>query len=76
MYIENFSGSQLTEDYSVDRFLHLSKNFSYLGDNHSNDYIIVERIEPDRYRILDGLHRAAILKYQGQNKVIVAVVNG
>jgi hypothetical protein len=74
-YIEDFSGGPLTEDYSVDRFRDLSINFSYLDHNHPNDYIIVERIEPDKYCVLDGLHRAALLKYQGKNKVIAAVIN-
>lgn len=74
-YIEDFLGGPLTEDYSVDRFLNLSKNFTYLYTNHSDDYIIVERIDAEKYCVIDGLHRAAILKYQGQNKVIVAVVN-
>jgi hypothetical protein len=74
-YIEDFLGGPLTEDYSVDRFLTLSKNFTYLDTNHSDDYIMVERIGVEKYCVLDGLHRAAILKYHGQNKVIVAVVN-
>jgi len=74
-YIEDYSGGPLTEDYSIELFLNLSNNFTYLHTNHYDDYIIVERISEEKYCILDGLHRAAILNYQGQNMVIVAVVN-
>ena len=73
-YIEDFLGGPLTDNYSLDYFLNLSKNFNYLDGDHSNDYILVERIDPDSYLILDGLHRATNLKYHGQKNVIIAVI--
>jgi len=72
-YIEDFSGGPLTEDYTVEHFKRLSKDFTYLGNNHSDDYIIAERLDPERYCILDGLHRAAILKHRGKKRIIIAI---
>lgn len=73
-YIKNFLGGPLTEDYSLDRFLAFSKNFQYLDNEHSTEYILVKKNEHNSYLILDGLHRAVILEYQGKKEVIVAII--
>jgi hypothetical protein len=73
-YLETFLGGPLTDNYSLDNFINLSKNFCYLEGNYSRDYILVKRIDSIRYLILDGIHRASNLLYRGQKKVIVAII--
>lgn len=74
-YLEEFSGRSLTEDYTPEGFLNLSRNFSYLDSSHPTDYIITKRYSIDKYVILDGVHRASIEKYQGKKKIIIAVIS-
>lgn len=72
-YFNKYQGVFLQEDHCEDQFLNLNKNLNYLKGNNYNDYIIVSKLN-NKYIIVDGLHRAAILKYNGIDKVIVAVV--
>ena len=73
-YLDTFGGSLLTDDYSVQKLVSLSDKFSYLEPPFSNGYIITKEFEPHKYQVLDGVHRASILKYHGHNKFIAAVV--
>lgn len=73
-YIENFLGGPLTDDYSINRYISLSKDLQYLDTQHSTEYILVKKIDSDSYLILDGLHRAVTLKYQGRKEVIAAII--
>lgn len=70
-YIHKFLGGPLDQEYSVEKFLNLSKNLSY---PYKSKYILVRRQDPMKYVILDGLHRASILKFSGRKKFPVAVV--
>jgi hypothetical protein len=73
-YLNNYQGVFLQDNYCEDKFLDLSKTLNYLKENNCTDYIIVSKLNNNKYMIMDGLHRAAILKYNGVDKVIVAVV--
>jgi hypothetical protein len=72
-YIEEFIGGPLTEDYSAEKFLNLVENFKYLTKPFTNSYIVTSKNRDSNYLIHDGLHRAAILKYQ-QNKFLTTAV--
>ena len=73
-YLKEFQGQALQDDHSPGNLAALADELDYLGDEHPNHYIIVKEIEAGRYVILDGLHRASILKQRGQADVIVAVI--
>lgn len=74
-YLEMFRGTALTDDHTVEKLLGLKGTFRYLAAPYQSGYIIVEEAEPGHYLILDGLHRAALLKYQGVAEVNVAVID-
>lgn len=73
-YLNNYQGTFLQDNYTEDIFLNLSKTINYLKGDHYSDYIFVSKSKDNKYIIMDGLHRAAILKYNCINKVIVAVL--
>jgi hypothetical protein len=70
-YVQEFLGGPLDQEYSVEKFLNLSKNLLY---PYKSKYILVRRLGPMEYVVLDGLHRASILKFRGQKKVSVAII--
>jgi len=74
-YLSSYKGTQLISDYSVEKFIMLSKDFMYLSPPYDNAYILVKRLQDDQFQILDGVHRASILKCNGVEKIIVAEVN-
>lgn len=73
-YLAEFMGGPLTCDYSIENFMALSQNFAYLGHPYATSYMLVREYEPDRYIILDGVHRAAILKSRDVDSFPVAVL--
>lgn len=73
-YLAEYSGWLLQSDYSVDKFIDLAENFSYLSPQYPTAYILVKEFQPDQYLILDGLHRASILRFQEVATVPVAIV--
>lgn len=72
-YLNEFSGHLLQDDYSVSKFTNMSRNFSYLKEPFNNHYILTKEFKPNEFHVLDGVHRASILKFQGYEKFIVAV---
>lgn len=74
-YLQEFQGDLLKDNYSEEKFYNLLKNLKYLEGKNKTSYIIVKEEKPDFYVILDGLHRASILKYRGENKIIAGVVS-
>ena len=64
-------GIFLLEDHSPQAFDRLINRFEYSGQLPN---LIVVRREGNKYRILDGAHRAAILLSKGFDKVNVAVI--
>lgn len=75
-YLRTFRGTALKVHYSMDRFSELAKDFSYLAIPNTNDYIILSEKQGNckQYVILDGLHRAAILKRMNYDSVLAAIV--
>lgn len=72
-YINKFLGGPLRCDYNIDKFLKLSKSMHYLKHPYNTSYIITEEIEPNKYLIIDGLHRASILLFNKINSFPVAI---
>jgi hypothetical protein len=73
-YVEQYSGRSLKDDYSLSRFKALAETFLYLKTGYEGHYIAVRAIEGGRFCVIDGLHRAAILKQQGIEQLLVAVI--
>ncbi len=70
-YLQTYSGTQLTDYYSPEKFKKAQRRFQYLTGPY-NDYIITRK-QGGKYIVLDGAHRAAILKAQNKTSIIVAV---
>jgi len=73
-YLAEFRGTLLTKDYSVEKFMKLSQDSFYLSELYSTSYILTREFRQDDYLILDGVHRAAVLKFKGINTFPIAVV--
>ena len=78
-YLANFSdgpllGGPLYWQYCQDKFTKLSKNFVYLQEPYQTSYILVREFQPNRYVIVDGLHRVCILRFKNVNQCAVAVI--
>ena len=75
-YIEKYLGTGLRKHYSIKKYQDLQKNMKYLGGQHSNSSVLVTQVINDlnKFIILDGLHRAAILRSQGKSKIMVCIV--
>lgn len=69
-YLNNFIGIELCDYYSTLKFKKLFENFDI--ENYSP--ILVKKDSCGRYYILDGLHRACILKLKNINKIKVIIV--
>jgi len=74
-YVSKFLGRALTDDHSLHTLLELKRSFRYLSPPFESDFIIVLETGEDRFVVLDGVHRAATLKYQGALNVHVAVIH-
>jgi hypothetical protein len=72
-YLRNFLGKKMKDHYSINKFSTLAKDLEYLGEGHELEYIIAKK-KDERYIILDGLHRACILKKRNVGKLIIAKV--
>jgi len=73
-YIKSFSGYILTDDHYPENYKLLEKDFLYLDKKNQLNYIIIKEFQLNNYLILDGVHRASILKKQGYKKIIVAII--
>ena len=72
-YLLKFGGIRLKDDYSFNKFSKLYKNFKYLREPYSTNYILLKGIQDGLYQVIDGVHRVIILKYRGINSFIGAV---
>lgn len=72
-YILEFRGTILKQNYSAETFFNLKNDFKYLRGEYSNSFIIIEKSHAGMFVIIDGLHRAALHLYQG-NQYITACV--
>lgn len=74
-YVSEHRGTVLKQDYNVERYFRLKEDFSYLAEGHETDFVIVTNdSESDKYLILDGLHRAALHIFQGNEMIKVCVI--
>jgi hypothetical protein len=74
-YIYKFFGRLLRDNHYVEKFDNLNSSMKYLDKAHPRSYIICKfETEDEKYYILDGVHRAAILKFKGEESAVVAVV--
>ena len=73
-YINNYLGTALKADHSVDKYLNLKEKFKYLSANHANSYVIVKKSSTEKYLIVDGLHRAALHLSQNFKKIKVCII--
>jgi len=74
-YLNQYIGTYLKTYYSVEKFIELSKDLSYLTGKYRNNYILTKEIKPNQYQILDGLHRASILNFKGKKEIIIGVLS-
>ena len=72
-YINKYLGGPLQEDYNLDRYVSLSKNFKYLETPYESSFIVVEK-KDNKYIILDGLHRTCTLMVQKQKEIKVCQI--
>ena len=74
-YVNRFRGTVLTQDYDVDKYINMTRDFEYLGGSHSSSFVIVkESYDCGKYIVVDGLHRAAIHLNQGHKDLMVCVI--
>ena len=73
-YLEKYFRTGFSDYYTAERFGKLAENFEYLASPYETHYIAVRELEDGRYRIIDGLHRAAILCHKGVKQLPVAVL--
>lgn len=73
-YLAKFGGYLLTDDYSVEKFKKMAKNFSYLEKPYETSYILVKEFQLNKYLVLDGVHKVCILKFLRKKDAVVAIV--
>jgi len=66
-YLKTFLYGPLSCDYYPQRLSALCEDFKYLESPYETDYIITKKMGNNRYVILDGVHRASILKLKEVN---------
>jgi hypothetical protein len=73
-YIKKYLGIGLKCDYTLKGLLSLSESFSYQAKGYESSYVVVKKNGINSYLIVDGLHRAAIHLYQGNQKIKVCII--
>ena len=74
-YYKKYGGLLLTDDHNTDSFDNLINEFNYARFSDEGHFIIVEQIQDNKYKIWDGVHRAAILKSNNSKTITAAVIN-
>lgn len=72
-YIKKYSGTALTSDYNIKKYVTLSRDFRYLSSGFETSYVTVEANAEGRLVIVDGLHRAAMHLNNGNNSIKVCI---
>lgn len=72
-YWQAHQGQALQDDHAPKAFTELAQTLDYLGDRYPDDYLLLRALDEKNYLLLDGLHRAAILRARGQQRFIGAV---
>ena len=68
-------GVRFFDDHAPQAFDRLAKQLDYLGQAYPDSYLLLKPLDDERYILLDGLHRAAILLTQGETHIIAAVAD-
>lgn len=72
-YWQAHRGTLLQDDHAPPAFQALAERLDYLGEQYPDDYLLLEPLDEKRYVLLDGVHRAAILRSRGLPSFIGAV---
>jgi len=72
-YWNQHRGNRLQEDHTPQAFEKLSSHLDYLGEDYPDSYLLLDPLDEERYVLLDGVHRAAILRSHGVKQFIGAV---
>ena len=73
-YLRENRGLKLRDFYSINKFIKLNELFVY-GKSMENLIIVTKVVNlENKYRILDGTHRSAILAAKGHKEIMVGVV--
>ncbi len=74
-YHSSYFGTYLTDDHFSQAFDNMILNFQYGQKTNSNklSLILVRPLENNKYRIMDGVHRASILAFKGIEKISVVI---
>jgi glycosyltransferase involved in cell wall biosynthesis len=77
-YLNKYFGVQLTDDHCPEAFDAMIADFEYsrANDDGRKSYIVAIQIADNKYQILDGVHRAAILKYRAARTVTILEPQG
>jgi len=73
-YHKKYFGKQLTEDHFPEAYDLMLSNFKYdyITKDGRRSLILAKALKDNKYQILDGVHRAAILKHRGVKTVTIA----
>lgn len=71
---EDYVSEFLSDNYSVERFIGLAENFAYLEGPYATSYVLVREFRSNQYLVLDGVHRASILKFRGVDSFAIAEI--
>jgi len=72
-YLKKYNGKFLKDGYSIEKYNNLCETIKYLEGKYEIDFIITKNID-NKLLIVDGLHRAAILKKSGFKTLKVVVL--
>jgi hypothetical protein len=74
-YVTKYLGYELKKYYNADAYWNMFRTFQYLDGVYHSDYVICRRTQDDMYLlIIDGLHRAAMHKFQGNTDILLMVI--
>ena len=73
-YLKKFLGGPIKDYNSPKKFKYLKSNFKYLQGPYYSSYIIVKKHEK-KYLILDGIHRASLHFFQGNESITACLIN-
>lgn len=73
-YVKKFCGRGLNQEYNPQKYFNLQNNFVYLAGEFQSNFIIVKKIQNDKFMIVDGLHRAALHLFQGNKSIKSCVI--
>lgn len=73
-YLKTYRGTALTDNHMLQNLVELKKTFRYLEPPFDCDFVLVREEQDGMFSVMDGVHRLALLKYQGATALQVAVV--